>query len=71
MAGITLAQADAKLTLWMDAEDKIATGQAYTIAGRSLTRADLEEVGNRITYWNGWVKSLTRGGISVRGATPV
>ncbi len=71
MPGITLAQAEAKLTLWMDAEDKVATGQSYTIQGRSLTRADLKMVGERIVYWDGWVKRLTQGGIKVTGLTPV
>ncbi len=71
MAGISLAQAEAKLTKWMDAEDKVSSGQAYTIAGRSLTRADLTAIGERITYWDHQVKRLDRGGIRVRGATPV
>ncbi len=71
MSGITLTQAEAKLTIWMDAEDKVASGQSYSIAGRSLTRADLGMIGERITYWNNFVKRLDRGGIRVRGATPV
>ncbi|MCA4755580.1 hypothetical protein H8Z60_23940 [Mycolicibacterium fortuitum] len=33
-----------KYQLWNDAEDAIATGKAYSIAGRSLTRADMETV---------------------------
>jgi len=72
MAGITLAQAQAKLEAWLDAEEKIAAGQSYSIAGRSLTRADLKVVGERITYWNNKVQQLTRGtGIRVTGGTPV
>ena len=71
MAGITLADAEAKLALWMDAEDKVAAGQSYSIAGRSLTRANLAEIGERIDRWDGQVKRLTRGGIQVRGLTPV
>ena len=66
MAGITLAQAEAKLTLWMAAMDKIAVGQSYNIAGRALTRANLDEVQRQV---DSQVKRLTRGGISVRGAT--
>ena len=69
MAGITLAQAEAKLTLWMAAMDKIAVGQSYNIAGRALTRANLDEVQRQVEYWDSQVKRLTRGGISVRGAT--
>lgn len=68
MAGITLAQAEAKLTTWMDAEDKIAQGQEYQIGARRLKRADLAEVREQITYWNGWVNKLSNGGgARVRG----
>ena len=70
MAGITLAQAEAKLTLWMDAEDKVASGQSYSIQGRSLTRADLGMIGERIDRWEHKVQRLTRGGIRVFGGTP-
>ena len=40
MAGITLAQAEAQLALWLTASEKVAKGQSYTIGDRSLTRAD-------------------------------
>jgi hypothetical protein len=70
MAGITLAQAEAKLTLWMAADDAVATGQAYTIGGRSLTRADSKQIDAKILLWDKMVKRLTRGGIRVTGATP-
>jgi hypothetical protein len=63
MAGITLAQAQAKLDLWLAAEESLATSQSYeiTVEGntRKLTRADLAEIGNRISYWNNKVVSLT------------
>ena len=71
MAGITLTQAEAKLTLWMDAEDKVASGPSYSIQGRSLTRADLGMIGERIDRWERKVQRLTRGGIRVFGGTPV
>lgn len=71
MPGITLAQAEAKLTLWMDAEDKVASGQSYSIQGRSLTRADLGMIGERIDRWERKVQRLTRGGIRVFGGTPI
>ncbi len=70
MAGITLAQAEAKLTEWMNADTAVATSQEYTTAsGRRLTRADAKEIRDNIEFWDAKVKSLTRGGISVRGAT--
>jgi len=62
MAGITLAQAESKLATWLDAEDKVAAGQAYSIAGRSLTRADLSMIGSRVTYWDDKVKALSNVG---------
>lgn len=74
MAGITLAQAQAKLDLWMDAEDKVATGQSYTIStaggSRTLTRADLGEIRRNIDYWDQKVRRLSGGGIRVRHARP-
>lgn len=62
MAGITLAQAEAQLALWIDADTKVAAGQAYEIAGRKLTRADAGEITRKIDYWNGKVQSLSSGG---------
>jgi len=71
MAGITLAEAEAKLTEWMAADTTVASGQAYKIAGRELTRANAREIRENIQYWNNMVKSLDRGGIKITGATPV
>jgi len=62
MAGITLAQAEAKLATWLDAEDKVAAGQAYSIGGRSLTRADLKNIADRVEYWDNKVKSFAGSG---------
>lgn len=63
MPGITLEQAQAKLTLWLAAEESLAVSQSYEIQVegnmRRLTRADLKEVGQRITYWNNKVVSLS------------
>ena len=72
MAGITLAQAEAKLATWMAAEDKVAAGQSYSISGRSLTRANLSDIREAIKFWEVRVQRLSRGGgIRVRGITPV
>jgi hypothetical protein len=71
MPGITLAQAQAKLTEYMDAESAILTGQSYSIAGRSLTRADLKAVQDGIERYQKMVNRLSRGGIKIRGGTPV
>lgn len=71
MAGITQAQAEAKLTTWLAAEDKVAEGQSYSIGDRALTRADLKEIRETITYWDNKVQSLSRGGMRTRRAVPL
>jgi hypothetical protein len=72
MAGITLAQAEAKLTAYLAAEDAVLTGQAYTIGGRSMTRADLAQIRAGIAAWEQRVIRLTgQGGIRTRGAVPL
>jgi hypothetical protein len=73
MAGITLAQAETHLAAWLAADEAVASGQAYTIAGRSLTRANAAEIRANIDYWEAKVQKLTTGrtGPTVRGVTPV
>jgi len=44
MPGITLAIAQEKLNAFLAAQDAVLTGQSYTIAGRSLTRANLADI---------------------------
>jgi hypothetical protein len=66
MAGITLAQAEAKLQQYLDAEEKVLLGQEYTIGNRTLRRADLAEIREGVTYWNGKVNELSSGGAGVR-----
>lgn len=70
MAGITLAQAEAKLATWMAADDAVATGQGYSISGRALTRADAEEIRKNITFWEARVQKLSRGGRGVMHIVP-
>ena len=59
MAGITLAQAQAKLDAYLAAEEKILLGQKVDIDGQSLTRADLELVQRGVSLWDSRVKSLS------------
>ncbi len=40
-----------KLNTWLEAEEKVATGQEYQIGTRKLTRADLKEIRNEMEYW--------------------
>lgn len=70
MAGITLAQAKAKLATWLEAEDAVATGQSYSIDGRTLSRTDADTIDRMVEKWDRRVKRLSRGGIRVKGGTP-
>ena len=58
MAGLDLTTAEAKLAIWLDAEEKIASGQSISLDGRTLTRADLADVGKRIDFWDQRCKRL-------------
>lgn len=58
MAGITLAQAEAQLATWLAASTAVASGQSYSINGRSLSRVDAGEIREQIDYWQGWVTRL-------------
>ena len=49
----------------------VMTGQAYSIAGRALTRADLKALTEREAVLLARYNTETRGGIAVRYATPV
>lgn len=66
MAGITLAQAEAQLALYLAAETKILAGQKVEIDGQALTRANLEAVQIGISTWNNRVRTLA-GRASGRG----
>ena len=59
MAGITLAQAEAQLAAYLAAETAVLSGQSYEIAGRSLRRADLEQIRLGIATWDARVKALS------------
>lgn len=73
MAGITLEQAQAKLDAWLAADDAVAKGQAYSVGGRSFTRADAAVIRENIDYWERKVARLSgggNGGMRVRYGTP-
>ena len=53
----TLAEAQAHLAEWLQAESACASGQSYTIGSRSLTRANLAEIADRIKSWQ---REITR-----------
>lgn len=62
MPGITLVRAEELLALWIAADKAVATGQSYSIGGRSLTRANAEEITKKINYYNSLIAQLSRGG---------
>jgi hypothetical protein len=71
MPQITLAQAETKLSEWLAADEKVATGQSYSISGRALTRADAAEIRKNIVFWNEMVGRLSgTGGMKITGVTP-
>lgn len=73
MSGITLAQAQAQLDLWVAADAAVAAGQSYSIGGRSLTRVNAAEITNKIDYWMRRVAEIQRGGagrVRVRYGVP-
>lgn len=59
MATITLAEAQAALAAWLEADIKVASGQSYSLDGRQLTRADANAITNKIDYWRRMVAELT------------
>jgi len=71
MAGITQSQAQAHLDEWLAADLAVSKGQAYSISGRTLSRADAATIRANIEFWDRQVKRLSRGGIKVFGGTPV
>lgn len=70
--GITLAQAQTELANATAAYNKALQEQAYAVTGalrgggRSVTRAELQQLQNAVTYWDTKVAQLTRGGMRVR-----
>lgn len=61
MAGITLAQAEAKLAEYLAAETAVLAGQSVRHeSGRSLTLADLGAIREGIRTWDERVKQLTQ-----------
>jgi hypothetical protein len=68
MAGLTLAQVEQHLNEWLSADSAVAKGQAYSLGGRTFTRADAREIRENLRYWQQLVKQLSRGGVRARGA---
>ncbi|WNA15494.1 hypothetical protein [Acinetobacter phage HFM1] len=61
----TLDEVKQKLENWLAAEDALATSKSYTIDGRTLTRANMQEIASRIAYWKNEAERLSCGRKSV------
>lgn len=59
MAGITLAEAENNLSVWLAASEAVAANQSYTIGDRTLTRANAASIERMITFWDQRVKQLS------------
>jgi hypothetical protein len=69
----TLQEAKEMLQNWINAEVAVSTGQSYKIGTRSLERANLSEIANRINFWRREVERLEIGrpaGLRVSRAVP-
>nr|BDD46849.1 hypothetical protein 15 [bacterium] len=55
---LTLQQAQTALEAWIAADLAVAKGQSYSMNGRSLTLANVKEIGERLQYWERRVSGL-------------
>lgn len=53
-----LTRARRQLETFMKAEEEVAVNQHYSVEGKVYTRANLAEIGERITYWTNKVTQL-------------
>jgi hypothetical protein len=55
---MTYQEAVDALAAWNAAMKAVATGTSYSIGGRSLTRADIPDIRDQITYYTREIKRL-------------
>ena len=58
MAEWTIYEAKKHLQAWLEADLALATVKEYTIGTRRLTRANVQEVKDRINFWRNEVARL-------------
>jgi hypothetical protein len=67
-----IAEAKEMISLYVKAEKAVLLGQSYTIAGQSMTRADLDKIRKGRQEWQNILNSLTGVGNRIfRNVTPV
>ena len=59
MAGITLAQAEARLAEYLAAESAVLSAQDWSLNGKRVTRADLAAIQAGIKLWDERAKALS------------
>lgn len=59
------------LEIWLEAEEKVAKGQSYTIGNRTLTRANLTEIGRMIETWSDRLNKAENGSTGPRSYTVI
>ena len=59
--GYTLTEARQELETWKEAKRAAATGKAYTIGSRQLTRYDLAEINREVAFFAGLVDAMVSG----------
>jgi len=64
LPGITLEQAEANLTKWLEAEARVAEGQSFSDSGKSYTSVDADTITKKILFWQNKVDSLSKAGTS-------
>ena len=70
MAGITLAQAETKLSEALEAHEKALAAESYRSPDGTQASRSVEATERAIDYWNKMVVRLSRGGIRITGGTP-
>ena len=60
MAGITLAQAEARLAGYLAAEEAVLAGQSVQMDGRTWSGANLAQIQAGIELWDARVKNLSQ-----------
>lgn len=59
--GLTLEDAQNKYKGWLKAEEALMCAQSYVVEGRTLTKANLKEVAERLKYWEEKCNKLGNG----------
>lgn len=75
MSAISLSEAETELAAALEALREARKAQSYSIStgggSRSRTQHALKDLRDEVVFWQKQVERLSRGGIKVRGATPL